>query len=95
MYSGANDVSDGTVRGTRIPRWASSQLYFVEPFLVVTQEVLPSILPLENGIMCTASSILIAEQRSCRSILGQPVISTGTSRTPALVTVRVCVASVK
>ena len=29
MYGGANNVPDGTVRGTWIPRWSRSQSYFV------------------------------------------------------------------
>ena len=30
MSGGADNVPEGTVRGTRLPRWSSSQPYFVE-----------------------------------------------------------------
>ena len=60
MYQMALFVEPGYLGG-QAPSYT-----LLSPFLVVTQEVLPSILPLENGIMFTASSILIAEQRSCR-----------------------------
>ena len=51
MTGGADNVPEGTVRGTRLSRWSSPNHTLLSPFLVVTQEVLPSILlPHEGGI---------------------------------------------
>ena len=50
MSGSAANAPEGTVSGTRLPRWSSSSHTLLSPFLVVTQEVLPSILPLEDGI---------------------------------------------
>ena len=52
MTGGADNVPDGTVRGTRIPSSVGQapSHTLLSPFLVVTPEVMPSILPLEGDI---------------------------------------------
>ena len=53
MSAGADNVPGGTVRGTRTSTSVGGQSpshILLRPFLVVTQEVLLSVLPLEGGI---------------------------------------------
>ena len=56
MSGGADNVQDGTVHGTSLPRWSSSQPYFVESISGGDAILLTSILSLEDCIpMCTFS----------------------------------------